>query len=370
MIKHLGQKITSPKAGTTTMMRAAISNARQDMVSKDKNIKIDKLPGVKKGYRLKTELGSLFDRTPTVRSIYDISSSGQAVEYLVGTKLVVLAPQYQASAVTYDPAQNIANLEAQVELLKYKIQTYELLSKAKEISSNLEQKMSVNAKKVSIIIESDTLLPQSVSGSELKIWVHMTGSPDEKMVYIPSGANAEEINFEIRRQLELSRDVPEIRVMFKRDGRYINLASEPDITIDDIVGTIERLSVVPEMAMWGDKSIGSSVRDDTESKIYNSLNAMGGAKFRHYLQRSVSYNDMFDFGNKIDRIYQSVANGLSDGNLYEYTYNLWLNTFNKEFSYLPEKIRSEIWDTTFKPMVFEGKILFPINSYLILKLKI
>jgi hypothetical protein len=135
MIKHLGQKVTSPKAGTTTMMRAAISNARQDMVSKD--IKIDNILGIKKGYGRDAELGSLSDSATAVQSINRISSSGQAVEYLVGAKLVVLAPQVQASAVTYAPAQSVTNLEAQMGLLKYKTQTQELYEAAKQKEQNL-----------------------------------------------------------------------------------------------------------------------------------------------------------------------------------------------------------------------------------------
>ncbi|GAH60451.1 unnamed protein product, partial [marine sediment metagenome] len=267
MIKHLGQKITSPKAGTTTMMRAAISNARQDMVSKD--IKIDNILGIKKGYGLKTEFGSLFDKSASVRSINQISSSGQAVEYMVSTKAkdfdhnIYYALESQSSSQTfYDPSLIVENLEAQVELLKNRIQTLELLSKAKEISSNLEEKMSVNPKKVSIVIESDTLLQQSSSGSELKVWVHMVSSPEEKLIYIPSGAKAEEINFEIRRQLELSRDSPELRIMFEKDGKIISLASEPNIIIDDIVGTT-RLIVMGEMSIYGDRS--NTYDDDTKS---------------------------------------------------------------------------------------------------------
>jgi hypothetical protein len=90
MIKHLGQKVLGPKAGTTTMMRAAIKNARQDMISKYAAVNIE-LEGVKKGLGQSTELGN-DGRAATVESINQISSSGQAVEYLVDSKLVVLAP--------------------------------------------------------------------------------------------------------------------------------------------------------------------------------------------------------------------------------------------------------------------------------------
>ena len=150
MIKHLGQRVLSPKAGTTTKMRAAISNARQDMVAKGTDVKIDKLSGVKKGLGQDAELKSRFDRSPAFISIYQISSSGQAVEYLVDSKYY--GPI--TSAVTYAPAQSVANLEAQMGLLKNQREIFELVNMYQtKLSAQLDKVNNLKSSAVSLQAE-------------------------------------------------------------------------------------------------------------------------------------------------------------------------------------------------------------------------
>jgi len=146
MIKHLGQKITSPKAGTTTMMRAAISNARQDMISKD--IKIDNILGIKKGLVQDAELKRKLDSSAAVRSINQISSSGQAVEYLVDSKLVVLTPRILALIEYSSELEKLSNLEKRKQTIEENTNGLEVLKRSEDF---LKQRTLISEESDNII---------------------------------------------------------------------------------------------------------------------------------------------------------------------------------------------------------------------------
>ena len=352
MIKHLGGKIDAQGTGATTAMRAALQNARQSITYTPPDWKISRDIDLKTSAIVSTELMRKSDAAATVQSIGSIGYTGSPIEYLVNSKAGDFEPNiYYALGSTdrtfYDPSMAIEQLETKFKLMEYRKQTIDLLSRAKEISLDTEQKIIENPIRVPVEI-SPELSEMGYAEKDLTLYkFKAAGSRDHTHIWVPINFDIDQIKDYIRNKLNLMKNR---EIILTQEGEILNSLEGAESLSRIFVQPVQSAAGVNQFTAYDNEDviIPSWLFDPTfDYRTYNYQNVKGySGAIRFLATRFEGIGNIVEHFNTLDK---AKALGKIVG---------IIGNINKKLvGYMPETLSSDNLGEW-----FEGQFFGKVNS--------